>query len=219
MPEYQRLRVTFSQLAAMRYVGHLDLVRTWERALRRAGVPLAYSQGFNPQAKLRFASALPLGATGQRELLDIILTGAMDPRAFVDQVRPQLPSGLVLLDAEEAALKSKALQALLRASDWQVDVHRDLTTSEVVQLITQFLARSQVLQQRTRRDRTITYDLRSLVLALTYETHPEPGWHRLTMRLRSEPAATGRPEQVLEGLGLHEGTFRMHRTALWFHAT
>ncbi len=59
----QRLRLTFAKTAAMRYTGHLDLHTTWERTLRRARLPLAYSQGFHPQPKIQLASALPLGFT------------------------------------------------------------------------------------------------------------------------------------------------------------
>ncbi|MCB0240184.1 MAG: TIGR03936 family radical SAM-associated protein, partial [Anaerolineae bacterium] len=75
----QRLRVTYSHQGPLRYVGHLDVVRTWERALRRAEVPLAYSEGFNPQAKLQFASGLPLGTTGRAEIMDVLLTEVTDP--------------------------------------------------------------------------------------------------------------------------------------------
>ncbi len=87
----QRLRITFSQQGVLRYVGHLDVVRTWERALRRASIPLAYSEGFNPQPRLFFAAALPLGATGQREIVDVVLAESMAPEAFHARVQPHLP--------------------------------------------------------------------------------------------------------------------------------
>jgi radical SAM-linked protein len=84
----QRLRITFSQAGALRYVGHLDMVRTWERGLRRAGVPLAYSGGFNPGPRLYFASGLPLGATGRAEIVDVLLTEAMRQRHSWPQSPP-----------------------------------------------------------------------------------------------------------------------------------
>ena len=79
----QRLRVTFSQTGALRYVGHLDMVRTWERGLRRAGIPLAYSGGFHPGPRFYFASGLPLGATGSAEIIDVLLTETLTPEAFL----------------------------------------------------------------------------------------------------------------------------------------
>ncbi len=203
--QVQRLRLIFSQQGVLRYVGHLDLVRSWERALRRAGVPLAYSEGFNPQPRVFFAAALPLGATGQRELVDVILTEPMAPDAFLAKVNPQLPVGLTLIDASEAPLKTPALQSLMRASAWQVEVEHDDSRQALAQRIDAFLAEEVVASSRTRKGQALTYDLRALVLALHYEGQPEPGWHRLTMVLRSEPNATGRPDAVLRALGLGDG--------------
>ncbi len=69
----QRVRILFAKTDAMRFIGNLDLHKAWERSCRRAGLPLAYSQGYNPQPKLNLASALPLGFTSQAELIDIWL--------------------------------------------------------------------------------------------------------------------------------------------------
>jgi len=70
-----RLRITFSKEGWLIYSSHLDLMRVWERALRRAGAPLAYSGGFNPRPKLQIARALPLGHVGEGELIDVWLEG------------------------------------------------------------------------------------------------------------------------------------------------
>lgn len=72
-----RLRLTFAKTDAMRFTGNLDLHRTWERTIRRAGLPLAYSQGFHPQPRLNLASALPLGFTSQFEMVDVWLENEM----------------------------------------------------------------------------------------------------------------------------------------------
>ncbi len=136
----QRLRVTYSHQGALRYVGHLDVVRTWERALRRAEVPLAYSEGFNPQAKLQFASGLPLGTTGRAEIMDVLLTEVTDPAAFAGQVTPHLPAGLAIVAVAEAPVKTKALQGLLRSSDWQADVQTDLSAEELEEKVRTFMA-------------------------------------------------------------------------------
>ncbi|MCX6060238.1 MAG: TIGR03936 family radical SAM-associated protein, partial [Chloroflexi bacterium] len=66
-----RARITFSKQGALRYTGHLDLHRLWERAMRRAELPLAYSLGFHPQPKISIASALPLGFSSLGEVLDV----------------------------------------------------------------------------------------------------------------------------------------------------
>lgn len=213
MAQAQRLRLTYSKGEALRYVGHLDFVRAWERVLRRAGVPLAYSEGFNPQPKLQFASALPLGATGTHELLDVILSEPVAPGSFLDRVRPQLPAGLDLLAVEEVPLKTAALQARMLSSTWQIDVASDLDGDDLAHRVSELLARDSIPRSRQRKGRPVPYDLRPLVLALRYEGQPVAGWHRLLLQVRSAPSATGRPDEVLAALELGECPARMERTA------
>lgn len=212
----QRLRVTFSQGGALRYVGHLDMVRTWERALRRAGVPLAYSAGFNPGPRLYFASGLPLGATGRAEIVDVLLTEVMAPDGFLAAVGPHLPAGLALIRAEEGPLKTPALQAMLRSSVWQVDVQSDETPAALAGRIEALLAQETIPAHKRRKGRDASYDLRQLILDVSYAGQPEPGWHRLAMTLRSEPSATGRADAVLAALGLAEAVARIERMHLVF---
>lgn len=215
-PEQQRLRLTFSQGGAMRYVGHLDMVRTWERSLRRAAVPLAYSSGFNPGPRLFFASGLPLGCTGRAELADVVLKEAMAPAAFQAQVAPHLPPGLVLYHVEEAPLKTPALQAVLKASVWQVDVASSASPDTLRARIAALLQAETLTAGKQRKGRQVSYDLRPLVLAVSYEEEPEPGWHRLLLTLRSEPSATGRADAVLAALGLDDPAARIERLQLLF---
>ena len=75
----QRLRLRFSKGEQLKYISHLDLARAWERAFRRAGLPVAHSQGFNPRPRLQIAAALPVGVTGRAEYLDVWLTEALVP--------------------------------------------------------------------------------------------------------------------------------------------
>lgn len=221
----QRLRVVFSQSGVMRYVGHLDVARTWERALRRAAVPLAYSEGFNPQARLQFASALPLGATGVQEVVDVYLLEPLAPQMFNARVQVQLPAGLGLITAQEVPYKGPALQALLRQSDWQVDVETAEGSHQLEQRVQRLLASAQVHITRQRKGREEVLDLRPLVLELAYQGTSTAGWHRLQMRLRTDPTASARPDQVLAALGLLGGekaqgqeasAYRMHRLRCWF---
>src|SRR5512146_1378298 len=105
-----RLRITFAKTEAMRYTGHLDLHRTWERTFRRAQLPLAYSQGFHPQPRINLASALPLGFTSDSEVADIWLEKDMPLDQIRELLQAALPPGISILQIEEVDSQAPALQ-------------------------------------------------------------------------------------------------------------
>ena len=86
----QRIRVTYARTAPLRYTGHLDMQIVWERCLRRARLPLMYSQGFHPQPRINQACPLPLGMTSQMEVTDFWL----DPEVPLDEIRSMLATAL-----------------------------------------------------------------------------------------------------------------------------
>src|SRR5512136_959581 len=100
----QRLRIYFTRDETLKYIGHLDMARTWQRIARRANLPLAYSEGFNPQPRMSFAAALPVGCTSDHEELDMVLS----PSCAIDEVQAQLdralPPGMRVVSIEEMPL-------------------------------------------------------------------------------------------------------------------
>jgi radical SAM-linked protein len=211
----QRLRVTFAKGPQLKYISHLDLTLTWERALRRAGVPLAYSQGFNPQARLQLASALPLGYTGTAEVMDVILDEPMPPAEFSARVHPVLPAGLTISAVEEVEIKSPSLQSVLRRAEYRVTAEAWLPTNELNERISDLLAADRLEQQRVRRRRVETFDLRLLVDDVRLETVGE-GQMVLWMRLSAGQEGNARPDAVLSALGLSEALTQIERTKLLF---
>ncbi len=211
----QRLRTTFAKGPQLKYISHLDLTLAWERALRRAGVPLAYSQGHNPQAKLQLASGLPLGYTGTAELMDVILTESIPPSEFITRLRPALPEGLAVVDVEEVPLKSPSLQSMLRRAIYRVTLETSLPAQELTRRVTNLLARDQLIQQRIRKRRTEIFDLRPLVDDVWLEAVGE-GQVVLWMRLSTGQQGNVRPDAVLTALGLTEAYVQVERTKLLF---
>ena len=118
----QRLRVTFTRDVTLKYIGHLDISKAWQRILRRAGWPLAYSEGFNPQPKITFAAALPVGCTSEHEVMDAVLSPALeidDARARLERA---LPPGIKLRSIEAVALNAPALQTQLLSTEFEISV-------------------------------------------------------------------------------------------------
>ncbi|MGC8837681.1 MAG: TIGR03936 family radical SAM-associated protein [Anaerolineae bacterium] len=199
----QRLRVTFSQTGDLRFLSHLDVVRLWHRALRRARVPVAYTQGFNPQPRLAFAAALPVGHAGLRELVDIWLEVPWDPEAFLQAVRQSLPKGLSLLECVPVPLGAPSLQSLVRAAQVRVTVPWKEAREEAERRVADFLAREHMPWRRVRRGREEALDLRPLVLGARVEDAAE-GVCRLWLRLRAGAQGSVRPEDVLAAMELPE---------------
>lgn len=202
----QRLRITFEKKDTMRFVGHLDLAKTWERVLRRANVPLVYSQGFNPQPKIQFAAALPLGISSEDERLDVWLQMRVTPGEVAGRLNAVSPPGLVVRHVEEVPPQSPALQTQVSSAEYRITVEEDeITDRDLERRLVHLLAQEYV--ERERRGKV--YDLRPLILDLRLE-----GQNRFRAHLTLGDRGTARPDELLAALGLTPNRARCHRLAL-----
>ena len=205
-----RLRIHFSKTVEMRYTGHLDLHRTWERTFRRANLPLAYSQGFHPQPRINLAAALPLGFTSQGEIADIWLEQSLPLDEIEAALEPALPPGLRLLTLEQIDERLPTLQSQVKSAEYEVtllDANNQLDGSVKDLLSAESLPRE-------RRGKS--YDLRPLIEDLQRLPDDAQGRPRLFMRLAARSGATGRPEELLAALNIPSQAARVHRTCLLF---
>lgn len=115
-----RMLAVYHKTESARYISHLDVQRTLQRAFRRAKLPLRFSEGFNPHPELSFASALATGTTSDAEWFDVELTERMQPETFLAQVNAVLPQGIRLSDARELPAGIKTLSTLTRAAEYEV---------------------------------------------------------------------------------------------------
>lgn len=207
----QRLRITFAKGEEIKYISHLDLMRLWERALRRAGVPLAYSHGFNPRPRFSIAAALPVGFTSRGEVMDVFLERRISPLNFAKSLAPHLPPGLELLSVEEVYPRLPSLQSQVRSVEYRVTVCWEGAREELERRLQELLSAEQILRQRRGRE----YDLRPLIEDLWVEGKEADGWV-LGMRLRAGEGGTGRPDEVLDALGLAEQPIAVRRERLLF---
>ncbi|MBF6600712.1 MAG: DUF2344 domain-containing protein [Dehalococcoidia bacterium] len=208
----QRLRVTFSRGDELKYITHLDLMRFWERALRRAALPVAYSEGFTPHAQISLAAPLAVGTTSEGELMDVFLSQRVTPKRFLADAATQLPAGIRLLAAHEVGLALPAVQADVRFAEYEVDVP-DSSVDAASAAAERFLAAETVPWEHKREDEVRSYDIRRLVDAIRVVGPSAAGGVRLRLRLRSDSQGAGRPEQVVAALGL-PAPARVHRTKL-----
>jgi radical SAM-linked protein len=211
-----RLRVTFSKNGCLTYTSHLDLARVWERSLRRAQVPLVYSQGFNPRPKLQLAAALPLGHTAGAELLDIWLEKRVSVENLARDLVRVLPDGLAVSDVRPVVLKEPALPVQVVSAEYRVDVETGESAEAIAERIQQVVQAQELVQERKRVGRkTKTYDLRPLIERLELvQSGPARGAAVLDMQLAARQGATARPEAVLAAMGMADTPVRCHRQRL-----
>jgi len=206
-----RLRIEFAKDGWLIYSSHLDLMRLWERALRRAAAPLAYSGGFNPRPKLQLARALPLGHAGEAELIDVWLEEPVSLEQFAKSLVPVLPEGLQVNRVQEVDSKSPAMQTRVVATEYRVIVEWDRSAEAARARVEEALAADDLPHERRGK----RYNLRPLIEDLAVEEVTD-GEVVLTMRLSARPGATGRPEAVLDVLGMGDAFARYRRSRLIF---
>lgn len=207
-----RLRIIFSKTGALRYTGHLDLQKIWERTVRRADLPLVYSQGFHPQPKIQLASALPLGFLGHAEVLDLWLDvqPGQPPLPLKNLLQQAAPRGLTILEVAEVEPRLPALQTLVDSADYEVVLLDPADRQALSKSLSALLAADRLERQRRGK----TYDLRPLIESLRLLPEDESSTTRIAMRLATREGATGRPEEVLEALGIPFESTRIERTRL-----
>jgi len=210
----QRLRLSFTKTGPTRYIGHLDLARTLERALNRAKIPIAYTQGFNQRPRMALAAALPLGFTSSHELADILMAEEMEPDAARRQMMTRMAPGIEVYEVVEVPISEPALQTLTDSSTYRVTLLDKVDVTRLKQDIDEMLAAESRVRRKGHGRKRKEYDLRPLILDLKLTETPE-GEVQLHMHLTLRPAQTGRPDEVLRELGLDPVAARIHRQRIF----
>jgi radical SAM-linked protein len=201
----------------VRWISHLDLKRTLERAMRRADLPLTLTEGHNPHPKLSYGPPLPLAATGDAELLAVHLSEAVDPADFKDRLNGQLPPGIEVSDAWALpAYKKKVTFGDIDVAEYRVSVIGEIDSGDIRHRVRELLARESVTVTRggDRPERVI--DLRPLILGLDVSAAGARSID-LRMRLRTGSHGGARPQEVISLLGLDQDGLQVQyrRTGLY----
>ena len=198
-PPVQRLRLTYSKKEDARYIGHLDEARFWERVFRRVDLPLAYTHGFHPQARIQFAAALPVGVAGANELLDIWLEERVEPETWIAPITRNLPPGFAIQSLIEIPLKLPAMQASLRKAFYLV-CWEDVPGAELRAGAQKLLAEEEILRPHFKKPNK-TYNIRPRILSI--EPAPDAP-NCLRMILQAGSQGNARVNEVIAAMGLAE---------------
>jgi radical SAM-linked protein len=206
-----RARITFSKQGALRYTGHLDLHRLWERAMRRADLPLSYSQGFHPQPKISLASALPLGFSSRGEVLDVRFNDEIPTEEIASRLKDSLPPDIQVTNVESVDEREPALQTQVLSATYDVHLTEPVDGSDLMRKVEELMMSESLPRERRGK----TYDLRPLIETLDVIAEAD-GKVWMQMKLAARDGATGRPEEVLNALGIEPEYTYVERTLLIF---
>lgn len=200
LPIVQRLRIRYAKRGRLRFTSHRDFGRAFERAVRRAQVPIAFSSGYTPHPKISYAGAAPTGAASEAEFLEIGLTEARDPEAVRVALDDALPPGIDVVEVVTAREGGGSLADRLEASEWVIEL-RDTTPDEVHEAVEAFLAADQVDVERMTKRGMRTFDARAAVQSLSVGSSDTSGvaYAILTVVVRHQIPSV-RPDDVLTGL-------------------
>lgn len=153
-------RLRFSRSGSLSYVGHLDLMRTFERSMRRAGLPLLHSQGYNPRPMLVFALPLGVGISTSDDYLDVSFTEDTDPQLVISALGPFLPAGLKILDGWSVPETSGSIMALVSAASYR------LRSPGITDALRKLFLLDDVIVEKRSKGQIRTLNIRPLMLRL-----------------------------------------------------
>ena len=193
------LRLRSTKIGKIRFASHRDIAKVWERAFRRANIPMIYSEGFSPRPKIAYGLALPTGAESECEYLDVRIN---DERIDISRVMeiPELltdllPEGMRVTGMTEIDKKATSLQQAVTACAWEITVAED--KDYVDKWITTVVESKELIIERTRKGKIVTDDIRPFIMSVDGSKIGEDGYVVLKAELRTQPRSL-RPSEFMK---------------------
>ena len=210
--------IQFGKQGRLRFISHLDLQRFMQRALRRTGLPVAYSQGLNPHALLSFASALGMGVSSEAELLEVRFAEPVAEQTILEAMRAALPPEMPVYRVRAVDDRFPSLMATVYCADYRMTLTGE-GAKAIADAVPGYLEKAEVMAVRKTKSGEKTVNIRPSTLELRAEG-TEDGAYALTARLTLTPEDTLKPDVLLGALarlaGVPEEDYeaRIHRTLL-----
>jgi radical SAM-linked protein len=197
----------YSKGGNLRFIGHLDMLHSWERILRRARVPLAFSQGYSPHPLLSLAAPLPVGLISQAEYLELVTTEAVPN--LTEMIAVAVPSDIRVAGAVAVPDKTKPLMGLIRYADYLVEGIAEGQRAQLEKTLADFLGQTSVIRTVRRKSGMKKVDIRPLV----HFAHLQGTTLRLRLSIGS--VANLRVEDLLQHLDLIPSSLQIAREQLY----
>ena len=175
MDSVQRVRIEYSKKGPIRYIGHLDLMHTFFRALKRANLPVSYTQGFNPHIKCSFSPALPLGFASESEYMELYLDKKIDISSSIGNLQRELPEGLTVHNMGKLPLFGRSNNVKIKAVAYRINLRQfygkstvsdPVTREDIEGKIRNFLDKEEIFLIDKKRRRV---NVRPLIVSMKME--------------------------------------------------
>ena len=171
-----KARVKFNKYGVLRFIGHLDVMRYFQKAMRRAGIDIGYSQGYNPHQLMSFASPLGVGITSDGEYLDIVLNSDIDKEEFIDKLNAQMVQGIEILDFIKLNDDAKNSMSKVSAADYAIGIKDEYLDDKYLGkeetfkfLFTEFIKQKQILVVKKTKKSEKEVDIKEFILDYSFK--------------------------------------------------
>ena len=198
----QRIKFSFIREEKVKYISHLEIMRAFHRAIRRAKLPVAMSQGFNPQLRMSIALPLAIGVTAGNEMAEVYMTEETEPKEFQRRLNESLPEGLVIFNAVESAADAPQLMQLVDAALYYIKPFSDIQKiqkgffNEGVEFI---LNEGSIIVWRKAKKKNREFDIRPYIINMEVLNDNET--ECLEMFLQTGSRGGAKPSEVLAAMG------------------
>lgn len=209
-------RIRYAKLNNLKYLSHLDFIKMMERAIRRAQLPLTFSEGFHPHPKISFGPALAVGIESTAEFMDMQLASELSTEAIMERLNQALPQGLRIQQVKRIHQSVKTLNALINRASYHLLVSVDSQLiNEAVQQLNGLLATTELNVLRVNKDGQKIVNIRPWLHTLTIK---ELSKNQLTIDSQGEIGSGGnlRPEDIIRSIKVPVNIETITRTRLWF---
>lgn len=207
------IRLRFSKSGKIRFIGHRDVARIFERALRAAKLPVAYSEGFSPRPKVAFGLALSVGYESDNEYLDVVMSEPVDLVDAVDRLAAKLPAGIELIEIGEVEARGTSLMEAVTSCEWDITVV-DTDVGALQASVDALLAADRVIITRERKGKPVEDNIRPDLFSLKVLMNTEIATNRMIAELGTEGRSL-RPAEMLTALNAELTVTRVRRTHQW----
>lgn len=199
-----RMLAVFEKGERIRHIGHLDIQRSVQRGLRRSGLPVAYSQGFNPHILITFASALSTGACGKREIMDVTMAGDVEAEEFLEKMNRAMPPEMQLKEARAVDNKHPSLMGMVAAADYDLLIRDEAQGEKLAAALPEMMKKDQIMAMRKTKTKLAECDIKPLIYSLYAEKNDGKTHLRAMMTLTERESC--KPQMLLEALKAQAGT-------------